>query len=347
MFGLLLEKDKPGNKLAILLSLVMTDERQTRSTLDHIKLFAKLNNYHCGLIEYIEEIKGLFCEQYPSNQYLNSWHAKYRSCSHKISVDVLVCEKQSKQYISTLRCAEGFFHCGDNICVLLIYKCDDVNDCFDESDENNCTFALDRTLSVGKQTIYIPCELNNNCSMEGSHTLLPIQLLCDGIYLDIIFIDEKRSCQFNKIHKIDLTAMVSNLCLHFPVNLQYNLRRSKTRSLINLLDKERGYNKKEKLVNMLNTSNDAVHVMYTSRKVSCTYHGGGNVVMYERCRISIHSIPCDYGFTKQICEDVLCPACSNVMNIIVYVCQLCVMAKKTVFTEMTKIIVNHCFVQAF
>ena len=307
LFGLLLEKDNPENKLATLLSLVMTDERQTRSPLDHIKLFAKLNDHHCGLIEYIEEMKALFCEQYPSNQYLNSWHAKYRSCSHKISVDVLICEKQSKQYVSAPQCAEGFFRCGDNTCVLLIYKCDDVNDCFDESDENNCTFTLDRTHSIGNETIYIPCELNNNCSMEGSHTLLTIQQLCDGIYPDIIFIDEKRSCQFHKINKIDLTAMVSKLSLHFHVNSQYNLQNAQARSLINLLGEEIGYNKKEVLFNMLNTSIAAAHIMYLPRKVSCAYHGGGNVVMGERCKISIHSIPCNYGFTKQICEDVLCP----------------------------------------
>ena len=62
-----------------------------------------------------------------------SWGVKCRSCFERLNTSAIICERDSKPYIQD--CSEKQFRCNDGTCILLVYRCDLDNDCFDASDE--------------------------------------------------------------------------------------------------------------------------------------------------------------------------------------------------------------------
>ena len=82
VFGLSLEKDEPVSNLLVVLSLGMADEGKISRPLDHIKLFTTMN-YHCGLVEYLYNLQGLYFQKYPLKKFsgvgmLNTVHVRIK-----------------------------------------------------------------------------------------------------------------------------------------------------------------------------------------------------------------------------------------------------------------------------
>ena len=90
------------------------------------------------------------------------WGVKCRSCSEAVRVSAIKCEKPNK--INAVKCQSNRFPCHDKTCVLLIYRCDFVQDCFDGSDEINCILNVQNTSR--DQVVVLPCVSNTNCDVN-------------------------------------------------------------------------------------------------------------------------------------------------------------------------------------
>ena len=297
LYGWLLEKAE--NRLAMVLTYSLSLGPQNNQPLDSIKIFAFMESY-CGIIEYKRIYNDPEILWNVPEIYLKNWGAKYRSCRQLINVDALVCEKPSIPY-STMKCAEHFFVCTDSTCILRAYICDNVPDCFDDSDESNCDVSAEYyTNSVVQQSIHIPCHLSNECIWYTNQSVILIQSVCDGIYSKLVLIDEESVCPHIQILKLKLTAMTSSLKGYTLYNTYYNA---------DPLDKylnEVAVNSKERAPDISSSSANVKH-KHERRRVLCRY-GGEGVYIHQRCRVkTVSSLPCNYGFTKPICEFILCP----------------------------------------
>ena len=110
---------------------------------------------------------------------------KCRSCSQPLNITGVICEKNSIPYITN--CQNHQYKCDDETCVLYIYRCDFVIDCFDGGDEYNCMLY---TSNFRNQYLEIPY-------LPGTYETLKINLIqihsiCDGIYSNKTFNIEKR-----------------------------------------------------------------------------------------------------------------------------------------------------------
>ena len=290
IFGNLLLADISVNKLEISLYLGLAQEPKNNLPLRHIKVFAFLGSY-CGIIEH----NNVLPVTQLSEKHINAWGAKYRSCSQLVSTDTIVCEKASKSSTSD-GCIDEFFKCGDRTCILFIYKCDDIYDCFDESDEQNCVFVSFDSFS--NETVSLPCHFNSNCSDYSSLSILPLHHVCDRIFSTSIFVDEKQTCQSFNVMRIVSSLHSSDMYvpeLHYEADIK----------ILEFFHRE-----KTNLVRELYTShavrNRSIGHIYERRKVLCSYSGSG-VYIDQRCTASKNNIICDHGFTKEICGDMLCP----------------------------------------
>ena len=119
-----------------------------------------------------------------------SWGDKCLKCSKPVDVGFVVCENDS--YIYSSSCADIYYRCEDGTCILQIYVCDGVIDCFDSSDEvNNC--YLRRMNSLPSQTVSIPCILVALCGDQDDN-IVHIHDICDGIRGDSSLTKEDAIC---------------------------------------------------------------------------------------------------------------------------------------------------------
>ena len=117
------------------------------------------------------------------------WAAKCRPCDQSMNVSGIICEKPSNTHI--VECQYNQFECGDQSCILFIYKCDLTTDCSDGSDEKTCDNIPSITLV--DQFIILPCLVSDKCARN--HELqLRIHSVCDGIYIHDSILEEKELC---------------------------------------------------------------------------------------------------------------------------------------------------------
>ena len=88
------------------------------------------------------------------------WGVKYRNCSQNLTdVTGIICEKTLSHYLLT--CKKDHFQCSEFMCILSIYVCDQVSDCFDGSDEIRCSYGktwhFSSPNSIVMPYIYIYC----------------------------------------------------------------------------------------------------------------------------------------------------------------------------------------------
>ena len=114
------------------------------------------------------------------------WGVKCRPCTQYINISGIICEKPSRQRIIT--CQTKHFQCHDKTCILLIYQCDDVADCFDGSDEVNCDPGIYMTLPEGIATL--PCLFRRDCKISCI-VQIPIHSICDGVFMNGSFPEEE------------------------------------------------------------------------------------------------------------------------------------------------------------
>ena len=122
------------------------------------------------------------------------WGVKCRSCSEPLNVTGVICEKDSKPY--TISCLSQHFKCNDGTCVVDIYRCDSVIDCFDGSDENSCDIYIN---NMTNQYVYVPYLLPRK-------NVMLIHSICDGIYCNETLSREKDICFKYKLKQINLSS---------------------------------------------------------------------------------------------------------------------------------------------
>ena len=165
LYGRYLEQ----NSKYIMISRLLYWGRQ--STPRNISYFANFNDT-CTILEYSTSSYNY----YVGARQMRGWGVKCRPCAEVQKVAGVICEKPANQI--TIHCQNNYFECHDKTCVLVIYKCDYIPDCFDGSDEANCAYDM-VTIST-EQFVNLPCVLLNKCDVIIDNKVR-IQTLCDGI----------------------------------------------------------------------------------------------------------------------------------------------------------------------
>ena len=155
--------------------------------------FAYLNN-SCSVIEksWISFLVDA-ADTFKSNK-IRGWGVKCRSCSEPLNVTGVICEKDSKPY--TISCLSQHFECNDRTCIVDIYRCDSVIDCFDGSDEDHCDIHIN---NMTNQFVNVPYLL------PGMNIML-IHSICDGIYINRALSHEEDICFKYKLKQITLSS---------------------------------------------------------------------------------------------------------------------------------------------
>ena len=165
---------------------------------ENSKVFAEQNNT-CSVVDR-SMISFAFNTGTFKNTFTKSWGVKCRACDKPIRIATIVCEKPPKPYI--IQCEEKHFTCDDTTCILRLYICDMVRDCFDGSDENNCQFHLNKS---PHQFLVLP-----GISNSDHFNIILIHSICDGIYFNEIFTQEKDLCAQFKLNRIHLVSKTHN-----------------------------------------------------------------------------------------------------------------------------------------
>ena len=106
------------------------------------------------------------------------WRVYCRSCSEPIIVTNVICEKNSIPYV--VKCRQQHFTCNEGTCIVDMYRCDSIADCFDTSDEENC---LPYVSNVTNQFINIHPLLLGTRTLETTEVItIPLHALCNGIH---------------------------------------------------------------------------------------------------------------------------------------------------------------------
>ena len=124
LFGNILASDSGQSRLPFMISNFLNSFDSA--------YFEHLSNDSCRVVEmnltsYFVDTETIKCIE------RKDWVVKCRSCSEPLNVTGIIREKDSKPY--TINCPSPHFKCSDVTCIVNIYRCDTVTDCFDGSDE--------------------------------------------------------------------------------------------------------------------------------------------------------------------------------------------------------------------
>ena len=155
----------------------------TSEYVNSMVFFASFNRT-CVIVEYTT-----IGHHYASSSYFPKFGVKCRPCYEKIKVSGIICEKPAERHI--VICQKDHFECRDKSCILLIYKCDYVVDCFDQSDEDKCSYNVS-TKSID-QFVNVPCLPSDDCDIAIRRQIY-VHAICDGLYLNDTFLHEKDVC---------------------------------------------------------------------------------------------------------------------------------------------------------
>ena len=253
--------------------------------------FVELNG-ECNVLQLSPESMEASSE--PVTSLLKGWGVKCRYCSEPVNVSAIICEKPSELYKS--QCQTNHFTCQDETCILVIYRCDSVYDCFDGSDEGNCNYSETGNFN---NLINVPCILGD----FDTHTdmcIMQIHALCDGLYFNGTFILEEIVCYKYRINHIHLSSLLTNsvnkVRVAEPKNLNY---------LAWSYIKERARCAATNLANKNHFNNDT----------SPLSRGKENIIeVYLLCKVSYHRNRPFLGDPQRICQNIACPEmfkCSN------------------------------------
>ena len=159
--------------------------------------FVNLNN-KCSIVERRTTQINYFMT--PTGPILK-WLVKCQPCAEATNVSTVICEKQGRPNIP--HCDDQYFTCDDGTCILLIYKCDLISDCFDNSDEVLCNGTINSSWFNSSLTLH--CHQGVLC--DGSEQITPLHTICDGIYSNTTFVQEKYACWKFELQHISIVAL--------------------------------------------------------------------------------------------------------------------------------------------
>ena len=162
----------------------------------HPLFFVNANN-RCSVVERSEHSIG-------SSPESGGWGVKCKDCDEEVSVSGVICEKSRALYNTD--CPSNYFKCLDGTCILHLYKCDIESDCFDGSDEDNC--SRDITYGIDKY-VTLPFVLDSDLD-RNNLKVIPIYSICDGMYSNKTLIHEKSVCYQYQVKRIDVSSLIFN-----------------------------------------------------------------------------------------------------------------------------------------
>ena len=224
------------------------------------------------------------------------WGVKCRSCSEAIKVSAIICQKPNK--INAVKCQSNHFSCLDKTCILLIYRCDFVQDCFDGSDERNCILNAHNTSRESDQLVILPCVSNRNCDGNIGVQEYHIHSLCNGIYSNNTFLKEIDCIKIYRGLAKPLSVIKRHLRVFLP---KTTINDSHVAKLVgnNMCGK---YNHiPDTTANTMSAREASLKKMYLK-----TYSIPNCTTLYGRCMVGVNSGRCSIAKTKTICGPVSC-----------------------------------------
>ena len=259
--------------------------------------YVNMNNT-CSIVER-SLISHLIIQQAGSSVAIRNWGVKCRSCSQPLNVTGVICEKHSKPYI--VECHNSYFTCNDGTCILLIYRCDLEDDCFDGSDEEKCIVSKENT---SDQIIAFPYPQPDIC---GTDCVVEIKLhtICDGIYSNITFGQEQDVCFKHNLKRIYL-----NIVKYHITSFETTDFNIKATAVTNLYLKEWHLCLKNDYhhisINTLNYTGRFERlktVKQAARKTEINRYSE----MSQLCRVGWNTPPCGYRRCNVYCRYFVCP----------------------------------------
>ena len=225
-------------------------------------------------------------------EWLDQWGLKYRPCEQKVKPNILICEQ--KAIVRSIICTTGHFACLDNTCILFLYVCDGVHDCFDGSDENcthdNYTTSLNITNTYPK----IPCSIT-----EGYiNKTVSLVNFCDGIDTCANSL-EKRLCNYTTIQQVSFYTTVNKTQKNSGIQM-VKVDAFENNKYLAILETELKYYEIMKQSNFIRTS--------------------ANIDSNLTFNLTPFQLPC-YGFEYSISYNDLCvavpykPSCSHRLQV--------------------------------
>ena len=230
------------------------------------------------------------------------WTAEF--CKKYILADMFICEKPSLVHIPIL-CKTGYYQCGDKTCILALYVCDSIKDCFNGDDETECQPIVLQagSFSFHNSSIYLPCLIYHNCSFIAGSLVPPIKLhtLCDGLKSDLMILNEDDLCIRRRVEHINLQQMI------VKSNWKRDISPSFTDEFYNLI----AIAEKDKLdIEVVkNTTNKLTNqsVIYSDEyNIGC--QNSDSVTRFsDLCKIKSHGNQCAISVRQYICRYIACP----------------------------------------
>ena len=283
MLGKRLSPETPSNYLPHIISELLDVE--TISQLQKIMFYADINGT-CSVVDrsHVSMILG-----HASAAETKNWGAKCRSCTERLNTTGVICEKESKPYIND--CSQYQFRCNDGTCILILYICDLVVDCFDGGDEEKCSRKKGEMLH---QTLKLPYL------QAGTGTITEIQVhtICDGIYSNVTFIHERDSCSESKLKHIDFSR-------DNTTQSKIEFKQINYVHLINLFLEEKrlclNYNSSHITIKQKNYTREYTKLLSQFKKEDrCSK-------INQLCIFSFNTDQCGREKIHNICRHVICP----------------------------------------
>ena len=279
MFGKPLARESPRSYLPDIL---------LRMTLPHIPIFFVKYNNKCSVVEM--SFYSLAVSTEPESSMTRGWGVKCRYCSELVEVDAVICEKHSNP--SDDGCQPNHFKCSDGTCILIIYKCDFIDDCFDLSDEENCENNI--SSKPDNNVVILPCSLVGLCTYHTTF-VLPIKDICDGIYSNETIHTEYDVCYKYTLKHINLSSLMTNDMIGIEMIVAPN---EDSLSNMSILQQE-----KEKC------TGNALNADYVRSNKSLSYEVSEQFKSLNKiCKITVYNNNLLLSIDrKRVCHHIICP----------------------------------------
>ena len=201
VLGQLLAPDSPQNRLPSIARSLYRGEHETDGV---IVSFANING-SCNVVRH-SVMSYLFDKNQFQSMDTRSYRVYCRSCSEPLITTNVICEKESKPYV--VSCQQKHFTCKDGTCIVDIYKCDSIDDCFDASDEDNCFLYVS---NLKNQFIHLNPFLLGTGKIETTDVItIALHAICDGIDFKETILNEIDVCFQHMLLQIDLPSAKQN-----------------------------------------------------------------------------------------------------------------------------------------